>query len=89
MSKRLDRAKAVVWLGAALLGNALAQGQSVSPHGSFFEVDGTRLYYEECGSAPQALVLFATIGGAMDDLQQLRKDITPPTISPRSCITYN
>ena len=57
MSKRLRRAEAVIWLAVALLGHAPAQGQSASPHGSFLEVDGTRLYYEECGSAPQAVVL--------------------------------
>jgi len=44
-------------LAAALLGNPPAQGQSASPQGSFLEVDGAKLYYEECGSAPQAVVL--------------------------------
>src|SRR5215475_7401817 len=57
MTKRLRRAEAIIWLGAALLGNVPTQGQSASPQGSFLEVDGTRLYYEECGSAPQAVVL--------------------------------
>jgi len=57
MTKRLRRAEAIIWLGAALLGNVPTQGQSASPQGSFLEVEGTRLYYEECGSAPQAVVL--------------------------------
>jgi pimeloyl-ACP methyl ester carboxylesterase len=42
---------------AALLGNASAQEQSAPPQGSFLEVDGAKLYYEECGSTPQAVVL--------------------------------
>src|SRR5215469_7491671 len=57
MVKRLRCAEAIVWLAAALLGNAAAQGQSPSQKGSLLEVDGTKLYYEECGSAPQAVVL--------------------------------
>jgi len=57
MTKTLRRAEAILWLGAIFLGNVLSQGQSASPQGSFLEVDGTRLYYEECGSAPQAVVL--------------------------------
>jgi pimeloyl-ACP methyl ester carboxylesterase len=40
-----------------LLGNAPAEGQSASPQGSFLEVDGAKLYYEECGSASQVVVL--------------------------------
>ena len=57
MRKRLRCAEAIVLLAAALLGNPPAQGQSASPQGSFLEVDGAKLYYEECGSAPQAVVL--------------------------------
>jgi len=57
LRKRLRCAEAIVLLAAALLGNPPAQGQSASPQGSFLEVDGAKLYYEECGSAPQAVVL--------------------------------
>jgi 3-oxoadipate enol-lactonase len=57
MRKRLRCAEAIVLLAAALLGNAPAQGQSASPQGSFLELDGAKLYYEECGSAPQVVVL--------------------------------
>jgi pimeloyl-ACP methyl ester carboxylesterase len=44
-------------LAGALFGNALAQEQSASPQGSFLEVDGAKLYYEECGSASHVVVL--------------------------------
>lgn len=57
MTKRMRCAKAIVLLAAVLVGNARAQGQSTSPQGSFLEVDGAKLYYEECGSAPQVVVL--------------------------------
>jgi 3-oxoadipate enol-lactonase len=57
MTKRLRSAEAIVLLAAALLGNAPAQGQSASPRGSLLEVDGAKLYYEECGSAPRVVVL--------------------------------
>src|SRR5215467_7669823 len=57
MRKRLRFAEAVVLSATALLGNAPAQGQSASPQGSFLEVDGVKLYYEECGSGPNAVVL--------------------------------
>src|SRR5262249_27972330 len=57
MKKRKLCAEAILLLAAALLGNAPAQGQSAASRGSFLEVDGTKLYYEECGSAPQAVVL--------------------------------
>lgn len=57
MIKRLACAKAMVCLTAALLANLPAQGQGASPQGSFLEVDGARLYYEECGSAQKAVVL--------------------------------
>jgi pimeloyl-ACP methyl ester carboxylesterase len=57
MRKRTRCAAAIVLFAAALLGNASAQGQSAPPQGSFLEVDGTKLYYEECGSTPQAVVL--------------------------------
>lgn len=48
-------AEAIVLLTVALLGNAT--GQNAPPQGSFSEADGAKLYYEECGSAPQAVVL--------------------------------
>lgn len=57
MIKRLRRTQAIVFLAAVLLGNVPAQGQTASPKGSFLEVDGAKLYYEECGSAPHVLVL--------------------------------
>jgi pimeloyl-ACP methyl ester carboxylesterase len=57
MKKRMRCTKAIFLLAAALLGNVPAQGQSASPRGSFLEVDGAKLYYEECGSAPQVVVL--------------------------------
>jgi 3-oxoadipate enol-lactonase len=44
-------------LVATVLGNKPARAQSVRPQGSFVEVGGAKLYYEECGSAPQAVVL--------------------------------
>jgi pimeloyl-ACP methyl ester carboxylesterase len=57
MRKRLRCAEAIILLAAALLGNASAQGQSASPQGSLLEVSGAKLYYEECGSASQSVVL--------------------------------
>jgi len=57
MTKRLSCAKAIVWFAAVLLWNAPARGQGASAPGSFVEVDGAKLYYEECGSGPQAVVL--------------------------------
>lgn len=42
---------------AALLGSALAQAQNPAAPGSFLNVEGAKLYYEECGSAPKAVVL--------------------------------
>ena len=53
MTKTMRFAKAIVWFAAALLGNA----QSALAQGSFVEVDGAKLYYEECGSGPKAVVL--------------------------------
>jgi len=57
MTKRLRCIAAMVLFPAALVGNTRAQGQSASPAGSLLEVDGAKLYYEECGSAPQAVLL--------------------------------
>ena len=57
MTKRLRCTEAIILLAAALFGNAPARAQSAPPQGSFLEVDGARLYYEECGSAPQVVVL--------------------------------
>src|SRR5580693_4010477 len=40
------------------IGSLSAQTASpATPPGSFVQVDGSRLYYEECGSGPQAVVL--------------------------------
>jgi 3-oxoadipate enol-lactonase len=58
MTNRLRRCTQVfVLLAALLLGSAPARTQSTSPQGSFLEIDGAKLYYEECGSAPRAVVL--------------------------------
>jgi 3-oxoadipate enol-lactonase len=57
MTKRRGYVEAIVLLAAALLRNAPAHGQNASPQGSFLEVDGAKLYYEECGSASQVVVL--------------------------------
>src|SRR5215470_4770771 len=55
MTKRY--VEAIILLAAALLGNTPARAQTAPPQGSFLEVDGAKLYYEECGSAPQVVVL--------------------------------
>jgi 3-oxoadipate enol-lactonase len=42
------------------LGTGLVSAQTSSPstpRGAFVDVDGSRLYYEECGSGPQAVIL--------------------------------
>jgi pimeloyl-ACP methyl ester carboxylesterase len=57
MIKTLRCAERIVLLAAALAGNAPVGAQSAPRQGSFLEVDGTKLYYEECGSAPQVVVL--------------------------------
>src|SRR5215468_3567603 len=57
MAKRLRCTEVIVWLAALLLGDFPARGQSASPQGSFLQVDGAKLYYEECGSAPRVVVL--------------------------------
>src|SRR6516225_3040230 len=57
MSKRMRCAEVIVLFAVALVGNASPQGQGAPPQGSFLEVDGAKLYYEECGSAPQVVVL--------------------------------
>jgi 3-oxoadipate enol-lactonase len=44
-------------LTAAFVAHSAVRAQNVHSAGSFLEVDGTKLYYEECGSAPQAVVL--------------------------------
>src|SRR5262249_50380375 len=56
MTKRLRCVEAIV-LAPASFGYAAAQGQSASSPGFFLNVDSAKLYYEECGSAPQAVVL--------------------------------
>ena len=57
MTERPRCTGAIVLLAAALLGNAPSRAQSAPPQGSFLDVDGAKLYYEECGSAPQVVVL--------------------------------
>ena len=54
---RMRFAEAIVGFAAALLGSVPARGQSAPQQGSFLEVDGSKLYYEECGSAPRVVVL--------------------------------
>jgi 3-oxoadipate enol-lactonase len=52
-------------LAAALLllflfGTGVGSAQtppSATPHGAFVDVDGSRLYYEECGTGPDAVIL--------------------------------
>jgi pimeloyl-ACP methyl ester carboxylesterase len=41
----------------AAVGILRAQPAGTVPSGAFLEVDGTRLYYEECGTGPTAVVL--------------------------------
>jgi pimeloyl-ACP methyl ester carboxylesterase len=53
----MRRVEVILLLAGALFGNAMGQEQSPSPQGSFLEVDGAKLYYEECGSAPHVVVL--------------------------------
>lgn len=57
MTKRIRWAEAIVLLAASLSGNAPAQGQNASPQGYVSEVDGAKLYYEECGSTSQVVLL--------------------------------
>src|SRR6476620_3888263 len=57
MTKTQGRAAAIALLAAALVANAPARAQSAPPQGSFLEVDGAKLYYEECGTAPHTVVL--------------------------------
>jgi 3-oxoadipate enol-lactonase len=43
-----------------LVETGLTSAQTLSPatpRGAFVDVDGSRLYYEECGSGPEAVVL--------------------------------
>src|SRR5215472_1803743 len=55
MIKRMPGVAAMVLFAVAWVG--IASGQSASAPGSFLEIDGAKLYYQECGSAPQAVVL--------------------------------
>jgi 3-oxoadipate enol-lactonase len=57
MIKSLRRLEEIVLLAAALLGITPARAQSAPPQGFFLEVDGAKLYYEECGSGPHVVVL--------------------------------
>ena len=45
----------ISFLGVGVLG-AQSSG-SANPAGPFVEVDGSRLYYEECGAGPKAVIL--------------------------------
>lgn len=56
MTKRFTRAEAVFLIAMALVGIAPAKGEGAH-QGSFLAANGAKLYYEECGSAPQAVVL--------------------------------
>jgi len=57
MTKTPGWVEAIALLAVALVADAPARPQSTPPQGSFLEVDGAKLYYEECGSAPQTVVL--------------------------------
>ena len=57
MTNRLRCTEAIILLAAALLRNVPARAQRAPQQGSFLEVDGAKLYYQECGSAPQVVVL--------------------------------
>ena len=57
MTKRKRCVEAIILLVAAWAGIARAQAQSAPPQGSYLEVDGAKLYYQECGSAPRTVVL--------------------------------
>jgi len=57
MTKTPGWVEAIALLAVALVADAPARAQSTPPQGSFLEVDGAKLYYEECGSAPQTVVL--------------------------------
>lgn len=53
----------VRWVGATLLAAVTALGSAADPaqdaqrRGSFVEVNGGKIYYEECGTSPKAVVL--------------------------------
>jgi len=54
------KSASLVWLFAFLLAFEIAQGQSSNlthPPGAFVQVDGSQLYYQECGGGPTAVVL--------------------------------
>ena len=57
MAKRLRCKEALLLFAVAFAGQASAQQQSPRQRETFVEVNGARLYYEECGSAPRAVVL--------------------------------
>lgn len=57
MIRKVRLAAAVVALIAVLLGSVTAPAQSATAQGSFVEVNGAKLYYQECGSAPRSMVL--------------------------------
>lgn len=57
MIRKVRLAAAVVPLIAVLLGRVTALAQSAPVQGSFVEVNGAKLYYQECGSAPRSVVL--------------------------------
>ena len=57
MTERTRFVEAIIGCAAALFAIAPVQGQGIPSQGSFLEVDGAKLYYEQCGSAAQAVVL--------------------------------
>jgi 3-oxoadipate enol-lactonase len=61
MKRMYGRLPADLLLGALLLAActaAAAQGSNLAGNsGSFVEVEGSKLYYEECGTGPQAVIL--------------------------------
>jgi 3-oxoadipate enol-lactonase len=58
--KKTVLAAAIALLATSLAGNAPAYAQTQNPsasRGSFLEIDGAKLYYEECGASPHTVVL--------------------------------
>jgi pimeloyl-ACP methyl ester carboxylesterase len=49
---------ALIFAGSMLIGNGIAQKPSAAQsHTGFVEVDGAKIYFEECGDGPKAVVL--------------------------------
>src|ERR1700729_441513 len=73
---------------STLLGAAVLYAQSAvstNPPGSFVEVEGSRLYYEECGKGPKAVILLhdGVVNSAVWD------DVWPPLCKQFHVIRYD